>query len=93
MNGFKHTVAKAGLGQQLKGKWKLKGYDTFEGGSDAFYTLEGEYTNEAAAKKAARSRLKELERTQPSHQSGGQGGIQDQVYIVRPDGTKYRFMG
>jgi len=35
-----------------------------------------------------------LERVQPSRRSGGQqlGGIQDQVYIVRPDGSTYRVL-
>jgi hypothetical protein len=74
-------------------KWSLEGYDTFEGGSDGFYPLDGKYDDELAAQAAARSRMAELEKTQPSSSSGGQGGIQDQVFIVRPDGSKYRFNG
>jgi hypothetical protein len=76
------------------GKWSLEEYDTFEGG-DAFSPLEGEYYDEPTAQAAARNRLAELEKTQPSAHSGGQGfgGIQDQVFIVRPDGSKYRFFG
>jgi hypothetical protein len=72
--------------------WRLEGYDTFEGAS---YPLKGEYSDEKAARGAAQERLAELERTQPSSSSGGQGdlGIQDRVYIVRPDGSKYRFHG
>ena len=64
-------------------KWKLEGYDTFEG---SYYPLEGEYDSEAQAEDAARSRLIHLEKTQPSSSSGGQGGIQDRVYIVNPEG-------
>ena len=90
MNGFKHLAEQAGLGHQLRGKWKLEGFDTF---SSERYDLEGEYDDEAAATQAARDRLKDLEKTQPSAQSGGQNGIQDQVFVVRPDGTKYRFHG
>ena len=76
-------------------KWKLQGYDTFQGGNDAFYPLEGEYDDQAAAEQAALVRLAELEKTQPTQSSGGQSkdGIQDHVYVVRPDGTKYRFSG
>ncbi len=72
----------------MKKDWKLEGVDTFANES---YPLGGEYPNEAAAVEAAKERLEELEKTQPTSQSGGQKGIQDQVYIVRPDGTKYRF--
>jgi hypothetical protein len=74
-------------------KWSLEGYDTFEGGPDDYYPLEGEYDDESAAQAAARNRLAELEKTQPSSSSGGQSGIQDRVFIVRPDGRKYRFHG
>lgn len=71
--------------------WKLQGYDTFEGGPDAFYGI-GEFESEDDALEAARLRLLHLEWSQPSKDSGGQGGIQDQVFIVRPDGSRYRFM-
>lgn len=74
----------------LEGKWKLGGYDTFEG---EFYPLEGTYPSEEAAELAAQERLKHLEETQPSSSSGGQnGGIQDRVYIVTPDGDYTRIM-
>jgi len=44
------------------------------------------------ALEAGRAYLAELERLQPSEQSGGQrsGGIQDHVYVVRPDGGFYQ---
>lgn len=75
------------------GPWKLEGYDTFEGGPDAFYPLDGEFATEAEARDAARARLAELEKTQPSATSGGQSqfGIQDQVFIVAPNGRRTRF--
>jgi hypothetical protein len=74
------------------GKWRLEGFDTFEGEE---YPLTGEHDTEELAQAAARGRLAELEKSQPSASSGGQGlyGIQDRVFIIRPDGSKYRFMG
>lgn len=73
----------------MPGEWKLEGYDTFD---DSEYPLEGAYATEDLARIAASERLKELDKTQPS--AGGQDefGIQDQVFIVAPDGSKYRFM-
>jgi hypothetical protein len=70
------------------GRWRLRGHDTFAGED---YALRGVFWTEKAAQRAARRRLAELERSQPSATSGGQDGIQDQVYVVRPDGTSYRF--
>lgn len=68
-------------------KWRLEGYDTFEGEG---YSLPGTYDTEAEAEAAARARLADLEKMQPSATSGGQGfgGIQDRVYIVGPAGTR-----
>jgi hypothetical protein len=72
--------------------WHLVGYDTFEGGPDAWYTL-GTYLSQYAAERAAAARLRHLERVQPAAQSGGQlYGIQDQVWIARPDGSRYRWL-
>jgi len=68
--------------------WRLRGYDTF---AREYYPLAGEYGDESEARDAARSRIVELEKTQPSRDSGGQDGIQDQVFVVRPDGSTYRF--
>lgn len=69
-------------------KWKLIGHDTF---AREDYPLS-EHESEEAAIEAARARLRSLEVTQPSATSGGQGdeGIQDRVFIERPDGTRYR---
>jgi len=67
--------------------WKLQGHDTF---SREDYPLPGEYETEDEAIAAAHERLEHLETTQPSRTSGGQGGIQDRVYVIRPDGTRFR---
>ncbi len=74
----------------MDGKWRLEGHDRF---ANEWYPLEGEHDDEAAAQVAAGKRLEELERTQPTETSGGQSdnGIQDTVYILRPNGSKYRF--
>ena len=73
-------------------KWKIRGHDTFE---DEPYPLEGEFDDQVLAEAAAAARLVHLRETQPSEESGGQdpGGIQDHVYVVRPDGTEYRYFG
>jgi len=75
----------------LSSRWTLQGYDTF---SREDYDLPGQYWTEAGAQRAARRRLRYLERTQPSASSGGQKefGIQDRVFIVRPDTTNYRYL-
>ncbi|MDD5289852.1 MAG: hypothetical protein PHT40_01455 [Patescibacteria group bacterium] len=72
------------------GKWGLEGFDTFE---DESYSLPGKFDTQEKAEEAATKRLAELEKTQPTSSSGGQsfGGIQDQIYIIRPDGSKYRY--
>lgn len=70
-------------------KWKLEGYDTFDRES---YPLVGEFETEADAITAAKSRLADLEQTQPSSSSGGQDGIQDRVYVIRRDQTRFRVM-
>jgi hypothetical protein len=69
------------------GLWKLQGHDTFAHES---YPLDGDFDTEAAAIAAARAYLADLEQTQPSASSGGQDGIQDRVYVIRPDGTGFR---
>ncbi|MDQ1592606.1 MAG: hypothetical protein QOG71_3233 [Pyrinomonadaceae bacterium] len=71
------------------GKWKLEGYDTF---SRESYPLPGEYDTEDIAIIAAKKRLEDLERTQPSESRGGQDGMQDRVYLIRPDETKFRIL-
>lgn len=76
------------------GKWKLLGYDTFEGG-DAFYHIQEqgyqpEYSKYEDALAAAKLRLRELNVTQPD--AGGQSGMQDRVYIEYPDGRRERIL-
>jgi hypothetical protein len=68
-------------------KWKLQGYDTF---ACEYYPLDGVFDTEADAIAAAQLYLAELEQRQPSASSGGQDGIQDRVYVIRPDGTSFR---
>ena len=69
------------------GTWKLQGRDTF---AHEDYDLDGEFDSEDEAIAAAKVCLDDLERTQPTASSGGQDGIQDHVYIIRPDGTRFR---
>ncbi len=73
-----------------EGKWRLKGYDTF---AREHYPLQGEYATEEEARAAARAQLQYLEEIQPTKYSGGQSGIQDWVYVIRPDGNSYRVRG
>jgi len=70
--------------------WALSGYDTFAGES---YPLARPFFSERAVRRAAKRALKRLEQSQPSRHSGGQqpGGIQDHIYVVRPDGSRYRY--
>jgi len=72
-------------------KWSLQGYDAF---AEEFYRLDGEYDSENAARSAGVAQLKSVEESQPTLSSGGQGdmGIQDRFFIVRPDGSQYRFI-
>lgn len=58
------------------------------------YPVPGEFDTAEEAVTAAALKLIEFEESQPSSESGGQdeSGIQDRVFIVRPDGSKYRFV-
>jgi hypothetical protein len=55
---------------------------------DAWYDLDGEYPDLNAAYIAAYARLHELDASQLG--AGGQGGIQDQVWIICSDGSRIR---
>jgi hypothetical protein len=70
-------------------KWKLVGYDTFEG---EWYPIK-EFDSKEEVMKAAREYAEGLDRDQPPESSGGQGtyGIQDRIYIATPDGNTYRY--
>lgn len=78
-------------------KWRLMGFDTFS--SEWYEYREAgvpiEYATKEEAEAAAKQRLAALERSQPTATSGGQGffGIQDKVFIVAPDGTRYNAAG
>lgn len=87
MSTFKHLYQKLLNRLSIK-MWQLRGYDTFAGD---WYALPGTFFSERAAQQAAQRRLSQLEKTQPTDISGGQEGIQDQVYVVRPDGSSYRY--
>jgi hypothetical protein len=67
--------------------WQLWGLDTF---SNDIYPIS-RHDSEAECLAAAREHLRELEGQQPSELSGGQDGIQDQIFIVGPNGTRYRY--
>ncbi len=74
--------------------WKVIGLDTFAAaneGEDALYTI-AVCADEATAQLMAYTKLQALEESQPTETSGGQGvaGIQDRIFIERPDGTRYR---
>ena len=71
------------------GEWFIEGWDTFASHS---YPIPGKYKTEEAALRAAKKYLKKLERKQPSDISGGQDGIQDQVYVRGPDGQSIRVL-
>lgn len=87
-------------GMARPGPWSLLGYDAFEGewyslgtslnGGDSLDGLQPSYQTREAALEGARRRLADLELTQPSGSSGGQSGIQDQVFILHPGGRKER---
>lgn len=85
INEFKEKFK---MGEPTNGDlgFRLVGMDAFSG---EYYDL-GYYPSEEEAKSAAQGRLEILEKLQPSKSSGGQSGIQDQVYIEKPDGTPYR---
>jgi len=75
----------------LSRRWIIEGWDTFAG--EPYHV--GRYFTESGARRRARRYLRKLEAMQPAETSGGQSpdGIQDRVFIVRPDGTRYRFQG
>jgi hypothetical protein len=69
--------------------WGLRGQDSFDYNC---YPIEGKFRSVDAAMDGARAQLKKLEATQPSETSGGQGGLQDWIYIVHPDGQQTRVL-
>ncbi len=59
----------------MEGKWTLDGYNPAE---EKIYPIPGEFNTEDEACEAARKRITER-------------GSQDYVFIIRPDGSRYRF--
>ena len=72
-----------------RGEWWLEGYDAF---AHETYQIPGKFWTKEKAEKAAKRRLRQLEKTQPSEISGGQEGIQDQVYVRGPEGNNTRIL-
>lgn len=75
----------------MENEWRLFGFDTF---AEEDYPIEGKYSSEQEARNAALAYFKEISEGQPSDSSGGQGelGIQDRVFVERPDGSRFRFI-
>ncbi len=71
-------------------RWTVRGYDSF---AHENYPLPGAFETEDDAIAAARGHLAELEIAQPSASSKGQDGIQDRVFVIRPDGSVFRVAG
>ena len=71
----------------LLGQWRLEGWDTFAGHG---YAIAGRYRSRESAIRGARRQLRKIEKSQPSAISGGQEGIQDQVFVIGPDGESFR---
>ena len=73
--------------ERWRGEWWLEGWDTFGGHS---YSIAGRYRSQEAAMRAAKRQLSKLEKLQPTSSSGGQDGIQDQIYVRGPNGESVR---
>ena len=70
-----------------EGPWQLWGLDTF---SNETYRVS-QHATEQECRAAAREYMRDIELQQPSETSGGQEGIQDQLFIVGPSGVRYRY--
>ena len=70
--------------------WCLVGFDTFE---DEYYSIST-HRSELAARTAAKLKMGEIEKLQPTESSGGQGdlGIQDRLFIEDPTGKRVRYI-
>lgn len=78
----------AGSAARTEGPYKVEGKDGFD--PEADFCPLSEHTDYPAALQAARDRLGELNKSQPG--AGGQGGIQDRVYVLHPDGRRERVL-
>jgi hypothetical protein len=72
---------------QMDKPWKVVGWDTF---AREEYSVAAHATEEEAVL-AAKAHYADIQREQPVEQSGGQTGIQDQVYIVDPAGRRRQY--
>ncbi len=72
-----------------RGEWFIEGWDTFGGHG---YPIPGKYRTKEAALRAANRYLGKLEKMQPADSSGGQAGLQDEVYVRGPDGQSARVL-
>lgn len=69
----------------MRGAWRLEGWDAFGGHA---YAIPGRYRTRRQAQRAAERELAKLESMQPTALSGGQSGLQDQIFVVAPDGQR-----
>jgi hypothetical protein len=72
------------LNRRRIGKWSLIGWDTF---ADEYYPVPGEYNSEAEVRDAALKKLEDLDQVQADA-----GDLQDRVFVMRPNGTLYRYL-
>lgn len=63
-------------------KYHLDSHDTFAGED---HPLARDIDDLATAELLRDTRMRELKESQPSSMSGGQSGIQNRVYIIRPE--------
>jgi len=68
-------------------KWRLKGYDAFDERECSFYPLPGEWESEERVREAAKTQLETFQKSELPAE------LQDQVFIVKPDGDNYRYLG
>lgn len=71
--------------RRVSSHWKLRGFDTF---SSELYTLPENYANEDQVLLAAGRMLSEMRRNQPDM---ADDELEDLIFIVRPDGSNYRY--
>jgi len=75
--------------------WRVYGYDTYDGRPYDFldHPLYG-FSDEEEALRFAREQFANIQYDQPPEEAGHcweEDSIQDQVWIVRPDGSEYQF--
>ena len=75
----------------MKETWRVLGFDAFD---EEYYPLSGDFETEDGAKKLASEKFDQINLSQPDEQSSGQDddGIQDRLFIEKPDGSLIRFL-